>query len=99
MRHNVPDDRHALAGDSVVNKEGLRYKDEFVRHKVLDLIGDFSLAGMPVIGHIVAHKSGHALNARMVSKLLHSPESWIVLGSPEEAAVMRRDMQYQPAAF
>jgi UDP-3-O-[3-hydroxymyristoyl] N-acetylglucosamine deacetylase len=89
----------ALAGDSVLNKEGLRYKDEFVRHKILDLIGDLSLAGMPVIGHIVAHKSGHALNAQMVTKLLHSPESWIVIGAAEEATVKHPEMQYQPAAL
>jgi UDP-3-O-[3-hydroxymyristoyl] N-acetylglucosamine deacetylase len=71
----------------VLNKDGLRYKDEFVRHKILDLIGDLSLLGMPVIGHIVAHKSGHALNAQMVSKLLNTPQSWILLGSTPEATI------------
>lgn len=71
----------ALSETSVLNKEGLRYSDEFVRHKILDLIGDLSLAGMPIIGHIVAHKSGHSLNAQLVSKLLASPESWVVIGS------------------
>lgn len=75
----------ALGEDSVLNKDGLRYKDEFVRHKILDLIGDLSLLGMPVIGHIVAHKSGHALNAQMVSKLLNTHQSWILLGSTPEA--------------
>lgn len=93
------DNAVALAEDSVLNKEGLRYKDEFVRHKILDLIGDFSLAGMPIIGHIVAHKSGHALNAQMVSKLMHSPESWITIGPSEEAAVKLQEMQYQPVAL
>lgn len=70
-----------LSDDAVLNKEGLRYKDEFVRHKILDLIGDLSLAGMPIIGHIVAHKSGHGLNAQFVNKLLNSPQSWMVMGS------------------
>jgi UDP-3-O-[3-hydroxymyristoyl] N-acetylglucosamine deacetylase len=77
------DNAVALGEDSVLNREGLRYQDEFVRHKILDLIGDFSLAGMPIMGHIVAHKSGHGLNAQMVGKLLSSTQSWIILGSRE----------------
>jgi len=75
------DNAVALTEDSVVNKEGLRYKNEFVRHKILDLIGDLALVGMPIIGHIVAHKSGHGLNSQMVGKLLNSPQNWIVLGA------------------
>ncbi len=79
------DNAVALGDDSVLNKDGLRYKDEFVRHKILDLIGDFSLVGMPIMGHIVAHKSGHSLNAQMVNKLLSSTQSWALLGSQEIA--------------
>ncbi len=93
------DNAVALGEDSVLNKEGLRYKDEFVRHKILDLIGDFSLVGMPVIGHIVAHKSGHALNARMVSKLLQSPQNWMLLGAVEESAPRQPEIQFQHAAL
>lgn len=76
-----------LSEDSVLNPEGLRCNDEFVRHKLLDLIGDLSLAGMPIIGHIVAHKSGHGLNAQFVRKILNSPQSWIMMSSraPEPA--------------
>ncbi len=85
----------ALTGDAVLNTGGLRYRDEFVRHKVLDLIGDLSLAGMPVIGHVLAQKSGHALNARMVSKLLSSPEHWIVVGVQGKAKVLPEELQYQ----
>jgi UDP-3-O-[3-hydroxymyristoyl] N-acetylglucosamine deacetylase len=91
------DNAVALGTDSVLNKEGLRYKDEFVRQKILDLIGDFALVGMPVIGHIVAHKSGHALNAQMISKLLNSPQSWIMVGSTEEVKVPQHAVQYQHA--
>lgn len=95
------DNAVALNEDSVLNKDGLRYKDEFVRHKILDLIGDLSLAGMPIIGHIVAHKSGHGLNAQMVSKLLNSPQNWIVMGATtiEEAKVKMtvRPLQLQHA--
>ena len=92
------DNAVALGEDSVLNKEGLRYRDEFVRHKILDLIGDFSLVGMPIIGHIVAHKSGHALNAQMVNKLLHSPQNWMLLGAAEEMKTKQQDVAYQHAA-
>ena len=89
----------ALGEDSVLNKDGLRYRDEFVRHKILDLIGDLSLVGMPIIGHIVAHKSGHGLNAQMVSKLLNSPQNWILVGSPENAGVNQQESLLQQAAL
>jgi UDP-3-O-[3-hydroxymyristoyl] N-acetylglucosamine deacetylase len=52
----------------------LRFRDECARHKVLDLVGDFALAGCDVIGHVVAHRSGHRLNAEMVRVLLHEGE-------------------------
>jgi UDP-3-O-[3-hydroxymyristoyl] N-acetylglucosamine deacetylase len=60
----------------VVNPEGLRFDDEFVRHKLLDAIGDISLAGAPVCGRFVADQPGHALNARLVRALLDTPEAW-----------------------
>ncbi len=89
----------ALGEDSVLNKDGLRYRDEFVRHKILDLIGDFFLVGMPIIGHIVAHKSGHGLNAQMVGKLLSSPQNWILVGSQEDAEVDQQEQHLQHAAL
>jgi UDP-3-O-[3-hydroxymyristoyl] N-acetylglucosamine deacetylase len=60
----------------VVNPEGLRFDDEFVRHKLLDAIGDLSLAGAPICGRFVADQPGHALNARLVRALLDTPEAW-----------------------
>jgi len=69
----------------VVNDSGLRYQDEFVRHKILDCIGDFSLLGMPIIGHVVAEKSGHAFNHAFLKEFFSQKESW------ETVAV--RDMQ------
>jgi UDP-3-O-[3-hydroxymyristoyl] N-acetylglucosamine deacetylase len=63
----VVDDFHIL------NPEGLRFPDEFVRHKILDAIGDLALLGMPVIGHLDAVKSGHALNHALVRKALTEP--------------------------
>jgi UDP-3-O-[3-hydroxymyristoyl] N-acetylglucosamine deacetylase len=89
----------ALGEDSILNEDGLRYKDEFVRHKILDLIGDMSLIGMPVIGHIVAHKSGHGLNTRMAAKLLASPESWVLVGAPDAVKVDRREPEFQHAVL
>jgi len=58
---------------SILNPEGLRFPDEFARHKVLDAIGDLSLAGMPIIGRFVAYKSGHGLNQALVKKILGDP--------------------------
>ena len=55
---------------NILNPEGLRYPDEFVRHKILDALGDLSLLGMPVIGQLTAMKSGHALNQQLVRKVL-----------------------------
>ncbi len=54
----------------VLNPEGLRMPDEFVRHKVLDAVGDLALAGRPIVGHFVAHRSGHELNQRLVREML-----------------------------
>ena len=58
-----------IKGDKIVSKEALRFNDEFVRHKILDVIGDLVLAGMPVKAHIVAVRPGHALNAELARSL------------------------------
>lgn len=58
-----------IKGDKIVSKEPLRYSDEFVRHKMLDIIGDIVLAGMPVKAHLVAVRPGHALNAELSKEL------------------------------
>lgn len=60
----------------VVNPEGLRFEDEFVRHKMLDAIGDLAMVGAPICGRFVADQPGHALNARLVRALLDTPEAW-----------------------
>jgi UDP-3-O-[3-hydroxymyristoyl] N-acetylglucosamine deacetylase len=62
--------------DQVLNPEGLRYPDEFVRHKMLDCIGDFSLLGMPIMGHIVAEKSGHAFHYAFLKKFFSQKDAW-----------------------
>jgi UDP-3-O-[3-hydroxymyristoyl] N-acetylglucosamine deacetylase len=60
----------------VLNVEGLRYEDEFVKHKVLDAIGDLYLLGYPIIGEFEAYKSGHALNNALLRELLQHQEAW-----------------------
>ncbi|PID76150.1 MAG: UDP-3-O-[3-hydroxymyristoyl] N-acetylglucosamine deacetylase, partial [Deltaproteobacteria bacterium] len=63
-------------GTKVLNEGGLRYKDEFVRHKILDCLGDFSLLGMPLLGHIVTNKTGHAMNHTFLEKFLSEKQCW-----------------------
>lgn len=65
-----------LADDRIVNPEGLRWADEFVRHKVLDAIGDLALAGAPILGCYRSYRGGHKLNFAMVRALFADPEAW-----------------------
>lgn len=68
-----------VSGDKVLNKEGLRYDDEFVRHKLLDCIGDFFLAGKRIVGNFTAYKSGHGLNNKLLHKLFEDPTSYKIV--------------------
>lgn len=63
-------------GDRIVNEEGLRYENEFVRHKILDAMGDLALAGVPIIGHLYAYKTGHKLNNALIRQMMQIPDSW-----------------------
>jgi UDP-3-O-[3-hydroxymyristoyl] N-acetylglucosamine deacetylase len=62
--------------DKVLNADGLRFSDEFVRHKLLDCIGDFSLIGLPILGHVVARRSGHAFNHAFLEKFFLQKGAW-----------------------
>jgi UDP-3-O-[3-hydroxymyristoyl] N-acetylglucosamine deacetylase len=75
-----------LSKDGILNESGLRFADEFVRHKVLDLIGDFSLLGVPFIGHLIADRSGHALHTKLVKQLLDHPDCWALLNTDRNVA-------------
>lgn len=66
-------------GNTIVNEEGLRFSDEFVRHKLLDCIGDFSLIGMPIRGHIKTVKSGHLFNHRFITEFFNNRNCWETL--------------------
>jgi UDP-3-O-[3-hydroxymyristoyl] N-acetylglucosamine deacetylase len=78
----------------VLNEDGLRYADEFVRHKILDAVGDLYLAGHAIVGAYVAYKSGHALNNKLVRALLAEQASWELATYPEGAPV---PVAYAPA--
>lgn len=76
-----------LTDTAVLNESGLRFQDEFIRHKMLDLIGDLSFIGFPLLGHIVAVRTGHGTNCKFAKTLLSAPECWEVTleARPEEA--------------
>ncbi len=86
------DNAVVIDGETILNKGGLRYPDEFVRHKILDCIGDFSLLGLPVLGHVVAVKSGHLFNHKLLKKIFASRECW------ETSFLPRPDYQAEPGA-
>jgi len=71
-----------VSGDRVLNEGGLRYSDEFVRHKALDSIGDLYLAGAPILGHFHGERSGHALNNRLLRTLFADADAWRYVSQP-----------------
>ncbi|MRR33616.1 UDP-3-O-acyl-N-acetylglucosamine deacetylase [bacterium] len=70
------DNAVVIGDDGILNEGGLRYEDEFVRHKIMDSVGDLYLAGYPLIGHVKAYKSGHDLNHKLVTEILSRPDCW-----------------------
>jgi UDP-3-O-[3-hydroxymyristoyl] N-acetylglucosamine deacetylase len=81
----------------VLNSEGLRYDNEFAKHKVLDAIGDLYLLGHPMIGRYTAFKSGHALNNALSRALLDRPEAWEIVTFDVQADVPRAFQGWQLA--
>ena len=69
-------DNAIVVNDHRILNSFLRFKDEFVRHKALDLLGDLALLGAPVLGHVVAHKAGHSLHTALVGAILQDQENW-----------------------
>ncbi|MEE9344003.1 MAG: UDP-3-O-acyl-N-acetylglucosamine deacetylase [Methylococcales bacterium] len=76
----------------VLNEDGLRYVDEFVKHKILDAIGDLYLLGHSLIGEFKAYKSGHSLNNQLLMKLLSMPQAWDIVSSE---GILSPDKLYQ----
>lgn len=85
-----------ISENGILNKDGLRYKDEFVRHKILDLIGDIALLGYPVIGHIRAYKSGHALNNMLCKELFVNRHDFTVTEIHENYEYQQFDFVENP---
>jgi UDP-3-O-[3-hydroxymyristoyl] N-acetylglucosamine deacetylase len=81
----------------VLNADGLRYDDEFVKHKILDAIGDLHIAGHPLLASYVAYKSGHALNNRLLRQLLADASAYEVVTFEDEAAAPRGFAELAPA--
>jgi UDP-3-O-[3-hydroxymyristoyl] N-acetylglucosamine deacetylase len=81
----------------VLNADGLRYNDEFVKHKILDAMGDLYLLGQPLIGAYSAFRSGHALNNRLLRQLLAQPDAWQVVTFDDERQAPRGLAQLAPA--
>ena len=84
----------------VLNSDGLRYTDEFVKHKLLDALGDLYLIGHPIVGAFSAHKSGHALNNLLVRETLSRSDAWELVSydSAEEAPAALTRLFAQSAA-
>lgn len=76
VRGGSLDNAIVLDSNTILNEDGLRYEDEFVRHKILDAIGDLYLLGHSLIGEFEAYKSGHALNNQLLRALLEQPDAW-----------------------
>ncbi len=75
-------DNAIVLGETGVLNNTLRFEDEFVRHKILDVIGDLALVGHPIIGHIVAHRGGHGLHTAFAAALLEQRAAWELVESP-----------------
>jgi UDP-3-O-[3-hydroxymyristoyl] N-acetylglucosamine deacetylase len=81
-------DNAIVLGETGVLNNALRFEDEFVRHKILDAIGDLALVGYPVIGHLVAHRAGHALHTEFAAKILEETTSWRLVESVADAVAL-----------
>lgn len=79
IRGGSLDNAIVLTAEGMLNSTTLRFADEFVRHKILDIVGDLALLGMPLMGKIVAERSGHILHAALMTKLLRTRSAWEIV--------------------
>ncbi len=79
----------ALSDEDVLNEDGMRYQNEFVKHKILDIVGDLFLLGCNIIGHYEGYKTGHLLNDQLLSAILEKPEKWEIKTFEDEDSPMR----------
>ena len=83
------DNALVIGDEAIINPEGLRFSDEFARHKALDALGDLSLAGAPVIGCYRSYRGGHSLNARILEVMMATPKAWERVQLAESELVAR----------
>jgi UDP-3-O-[3-hydroxymyristoyl] N-acetylglucosamine deacetylase len=82
IRGGSLDNAIVLTPEGMLNETRLRFPDEFVRHKILDIVGDLALLGMPIMGRVRAERSGHILHATLMSKLLRQRTAWEIIDMP-----------------
>ena len=86
-----------VLGETGVLNNALRFDDEFVRHKILDVIGDMALLGHPIIGHLVAHRGGHGLHTAFAAQVLEERDAWTLVESPASADTLAPAAEPVPA--
>lgn len=84
-----------LDENGILNKEGLRYKEEFVRHKILDAIGDMAILGMPLLGSYVSFAGSHKLNSLLTKKILEEVDAYELVEETEEVAIMELVKEFE----
>ena len=88
----------AIGDDRVINREGLRFSDEFVRHKALDAVGDLALAGAPILGSFRSYRGGHRLNALVLKALFADPDAWTMIEAPRYREIRHAELSHRLAA-
>ena len=92
IRGGSLDNAIVLTPDGMLNETSLRFPDEFVRHKILDIVGDLALLGMPIMGRVRAERSGHILHAALMSKLLRKRTAWEIIDMPVNQKKLDKQM-------
>jgi UDP-3-O-[3-hydroxymyristoyl] N-acetylglucosamine deacetylase len=92
------DNTVAIGDDRIINREGLRFSDEFVRHKALDAVGDLALAGAPILGAFRSNRGGHRLNALVLKALFADAEAWTMVEAPRYREIRHAELSHRLAA-
>jgi UDP-3-O-[3-hydroxymyristoyl] N-acetylglucosamine deacetylase len=88
----------AIGDDRIINREGLRFADEFVRHKALDAVGDLALAGAPILGAYRSRRGGHRLNTLVLKALFADADAWAMVEAPRYREVRHAELSHRLAA-
>lgn len=88
----------AIGDERIINREGLRYEDEFVRHKALDAVGDLALAGAPLLGAYRSVRGGHRLNSLVLKEMFADPDAWVMVEAPHRREVRHAELSPRLAA-